>query len=162
MKFKFEIKWGLIFTVIALLWMVFEKAMGWHGPKISLHPIYTNFFAIVAILVYVFAFLDKRKNDNRPMQWKHGFFFGVGIAIVVTILNPLSQWLISTIISPEYFPNAIQYAVENEKLSQEEAEAYFNLKNYILQGTFGGLIMGSVTAAIVAIFIQKKTPEILG
>ena len=96
------------------------------------------------------------------MQWKHGFFFGLGIAVVVTILNPLSQWMISTLISPEYFPNAINFAVENGKLSQEEAEAYFNIKSYIIQGTIGGLVMGAVTSAILALFIQKKHPEILG
>lgn len=162
MKFIYEIKWGLLFTFVALLWMVFEKAMGWHGPKIELHPIFTNLFAILAIGIYILAFLDKRKNDHGPMRWKHGFFFGLGIAVVVTILNPLSQWIISTLISPEFFPNAIKYAVENNKLSQEEAEAYFSLKNYIIQGTYGGLIMGAITAAIVALFIQKKHPEILG
>lgn len=162
MRFKLELKWGIIFTITALLWMIFEKAMGWHGTKIELHAIYTNFFAILAILIYVLAYRDKRKNGSGPMQWKHGFFFGLGIAVVVTLLNPLSQWIISTLISPEYFPNAINYAVENGKLSQEEAEAYFNIKNYIIQGTFGGLIMGAVTGAIVALFIQKRHPEMLG
>jgi len=162
MRFKSEIKWGLIFTAAALLWMVFEKAMGWHGPKIELHHIFTNFFAVLAIGIYILAFLDKRKNNQGPMQWKHGFFFGIGIAVVVTILNPLSQWIISRLISPEFFPNAIKHAVENTHLSQEEAETYFSLKNYIIQGTYGGLIMGAVTAAIIALFIQKKHPEVLG
>jgi len=162
MKYRLEIKWGLIFTLVLLLWMVFEKAMGWHGPKIEVHSIYTNFFAVLAILIYVLAFLDRRKNGFGPMRWKQGFFFGIGLAVVVTLLNPLSQWIISSLISPEYFPNAISFAVENGKLSQEEAETYFSLKNYIIQGTIGGLIMGAVTGAVVALFIQKRHPEMLG
>ena len=162
MKFKYEIKWGLIFTVVALVWMLFEKAMGWHGPKIAVQAIYTNLFAIPAILIYILAFLDKRKNDTGPMQWKHGFFLGLGIAVVVTLFNPLSLWIINTIISPEYFPNAINHSIDSGSLDQAQAEAYFNLKNYIIQGTIGCLLMGAATAAVVALLIRKKYPEILG
>ena len=48
-KYMTEIKWGLIFVVAALVWMMFEKAMGWHGKNISSHAMMTNIFAIVAI-----------------------------------------------------------------------------------------------------------------
>lgn len=61
-KYRIELKWAFIFTVLALLWMVFEKAMGWHDELIAQHATYTNFFSIVAILVYVFALIDKRNN----------------------------------------------------------------------------------------------------
>lgn len=162
MKYKFEIKWGVIFTVLSILWMIFEKWMGWHGPKIAVHALYTNFFAIVAILIYIFAFLDKRKNDKSIMQWKHGFFYGLGIAIVVAVLSPLSQWITSFAISPDYFSNAIAYSVEQGKLTQQQANDYFNLKNYLIQGFVGALIMGTITSAIIALFIQKKHPEYLG
>lgn len=162
MRYKFEIKWGLIFFGVALLWMVFEKAMGWHGPKIEQQPNYTNLFAIVAIAVSVFAFLDKRKNTKGSMSWKHGFFFGMGITIFVTILSPLSQWIVSELISPEYFPNVISYVVEHNQMSQADAEAYFSLKNYIFQSTLWAFIMGAITSALVALFIRKKMPEVLG
>ena len=61
-KFALEIKWGVIFTIVLLLWMVMEKLLGWHGKHIDKHAIYTNFFAILAILIYVLALLEKRKN----------------------------------------------------------------------------------------------------
>ncbi|MCD6091905.1 MAG: DUF4199 domain-containing protein [Bacteroidales bacterium] len=162
MRYKFELKWGFLFIVMFLLWMVFEKAMGWHGEKIEDQYIYTNLFAIPAILVYVFAFLDKKKNGHKSMQWKHGFFFGIGMTIVATILSPLSQWIVSELISPEYFPNVIHYVVEHEKMTQEAAEAFFNINNFMIQSTVGTFVMGIITSAIVALFIRKKTPEILG
>lgn len=162
MKFKFEIKWGVLFTLFALLWMAFEKAMGWHDTHIDQHATYTNFFAFIAILVYVLAFLDKRKNVKGQMKWKHGFFFGLGIAVVVAILSPLSQWIVSAFISPDYFQNAIEYAVGNGKMTQIDAEAYFNLESYMVQASIGALVMGAVTSAIVALFIRKKTSEYLG
>jgi len=151
-----EIKWGLIFTAVALLWMVFEKSMGWHGERIDQHATYTNFFGILAIVVFVFALLDKRRQLGGVMSWKEGFISGAIISLVVAILSPFAQWLTHRVISPEYFPNAIDFAVANNKATQEEAEAYFNLGNYMLQGSIGGLVMGLVTAAIVALFLRKK------
>ena len=41
-------------------------------------------------------------------------------------------------------------------MSQEDAEAYFNLNSYIVQSIAGALMMGVVTAAIVALILKKK------
>lgn len=155
-KYAIEIRWGLIFTGIALLWMVFEKLMGWHGEKIEVHPIYTNFFAIIAIVVFVFALRDKRRHLGGTMSWMEGFVSGAIISVIVAILSPLSQYIVHTFLSPEYFPNAIAYAVENQGITREEAESYFNLQNYIWQSAIGGLVMGLITSAIVSLFLRKK------
>jgi len=36
-KLKTEITWGLIFTAAMLLWVGFERLMGWHGERIDQH-----------------------------------------------------------------------------------------------------------------------------
>ena len=156
-NYTLEIKWGVLFTVVALLWMVFEKMMGWHSEKIAQHATNTNFFAVVAIIVYVFALLDKRKQLGGTMTWKQGFISGVIISAVVAILTPLAQWITNTIISPEYFPNAIAHAVESGQMEQAAAESFFNIKTYIFAATIGGLIMGIITSAVVAFFVKKKS-----
>lgn len=159
-KYTTEIKWGLIFTAVALLWMVFERAMGWHGENIDQHVTMTNLFAIPAIIIYVLALLDKRKNDlGGIMTWGQGFTSGLIVTLVVVILSPLAQYLTHTIISPEYFANVIEYAVDSGNMTREEAEAYFSLNNYIMQSAIGGLIMGIVTSAVVAFFVKKNSLE---
>ncbi len=156
-KYKNEIKWGLIFFIASLAWLLLEKTVGLHDVHIDKHPVYTNFFAIVAIAIYVFALMDKRKNYyNGKMSWKQGFVAGLIITLVVVILSPLAQYLTHAVITPDYFPNAIQYAVENDKMTQAEAENYFTMKSYILQGVIGGAVMGILTSAIVAIFVRKS------
>ncbi len=156
-QYSIEIKWGLIFFAASLVWMWFEKILGWHGELINKHPIYTNLFAIVAILIFVLALRDKRKNYyNNSMTWKQGFVAGLIISIVVAVLSPLSQYITHSVITPEYFPNAISYSVENGKMNQEQAEAFFNLRSYIMQSTVGALVMGVLTSAIVALFLRKK------
>ncbi|WP_346860430.1 DUF4199 domain-containing protein [uncultured Draconibacterium sp.] len=156
-KIAIEIKWAILFIVVQLVWMIGERVAGLHDENIDKHYIVTNFFAIVAIAVYVVALLDKRKNSyHGKMTWKQGFLSGLIITAGVTLLTPLSQYITSALITPNYFTNMIQYSVNEGKLTQEAAEAYFNMKSYILQSSIFAPVVGVVTSAIVAIFTKKK------
>lgn len=156
-KFSIEIKWGIIFSVISLLWMFLEKGLGWHDENIAQHAIYTNLFAIVAIVIYVLALLDKRKNFyHGKMNWSQGFISGIVVSIVVAVLSPLGQYITHEFITPDYFENVIAYSVENGAMSQEAAEEYFNLTSYVIQSFFFALVVGVVTSAIVAYFVRTK------
>jgi len=157
-KIKIEIKWAIIFTIMVLVWMFIEKLAGFHSEHIDKHPIYTNFIIIPTIIIYVLALLDKRKNVyNGIMTYKQGLISGLVIALIVTILSPLTQYITSTIITPDYFSNVIKYVVNEGEMNQIEAENYFNLKSYIIQALIGAPIMGIVTTAIVAIFTRRKS-----
>ncbi|MFN8257850.1 MAG: hypothetical protein U0W24_19290 [Bacteroidales bacterium] len=57
---KIEIKWAIIFSVVALLWMVLEKLCGLHDKYIDYHLYLTNLFAIPAIVTMVLALKDKK------------------------------------------------------------------------------------------------------
>jgi hypothetical protein len=105
-----------------LLWMVMERIVGLHDVHIDKHPIYTNFVAIPAIIVYVLALLDKRKNFyDGKMTYMQGFISGIIISIIVTIFSPLTQYITSTIITPDYFANVINYSVSQGMMTQTEA-----------------------------------------
>ncbi|MBK7171688.1 MAG: DUF4199 domain-containing protein [Bacteroidales bacterium] len=156
-KYMIEIKWGVLFAVMNLLWMMLEKSMGLHDEFIEKHATYTNLVAIPAIILYVVALLDKRKNDyNGVMTFKQGFISGLIITLVVTLLSPLTQYITSMYITPEYFNNVINYTVENGMLTKEAAEKQFNLNSYIIQGLLFAPVMGIATSLIVALFTQKK------
>ncbi len=143
--------------MMMLIWMVLERLFGLHNEHIDKHAIYTNFVVIPAVIVYVLALLDKRKNFyNGKMTYKQGFVSGLIISLIVTVLSPLTQYITSTVITPGYFSNMIIYAVSEGQMNQMEAEEYFNLKSYISQVLIATPIMGIVTTAIVAIFTRKK------
>ena len=154
-----EIKWALIFVGMSLLWMWLEKAVGLHSTHIDKHMYLTNLFAIPAIVIYVLALKDKKKKGyNGQMNYLQGFTSGMIITVILTLLAPVTQWITSTVITPEYFPNVIEHAVETGFYpSREEAEAQFNLQNYMVQSTIGTFVMGLVTSAVVAFFVRTKT-----
>lgn len=157
-KIKIEIKWAFIFMGSLLLWMVLEKLVGLHGKHIDKHQYLTMLYVIPAIWLYVLALKDKKKNYfNGQMNFKQGFISGLIISIIVTVFSPLTQWIISNVITPEYFPNVIAYSVKTGYFKTlSEAEAYFNYKNYAMQSTIWALIMGVITSVIVAFFIKTK------
>ncbi|MBU2114490.1 MAG: DUF4199 domain-containing protein, partial [Gammaproteobacteria bacterium] len=91
-KYLTEIRWGLIFTAVMLLWMWAEQLVGLHGRYIADHATYTNLFAIPAILVYVLALRQKKARDySGSMSWKQGMQAGLIITLVVVLLSPAAQ-----------------------------------------------------------------------
>ena len=157
-KYGIEIKWAIIFILMSLAWMVLEKMVGLYSVHIDKHMYLTNLYAIPAIVVMVLALKDKKKNYyNGRMSYKQGLISGVIISIFVALCSPLMQWVISYVITPEYFPNVIEHALKTGyHKTREEAEAYFNYKNYAVQSTIASLIMGTATTAIAMIFIRTK------
>ncbi len=156
-KIKTELKWGVIFILASLVWMLMERLVGLHDIYIDKHATYTNLFAIIAIAVYFFALKDKRDHDlGGKMTWKEGFTSGAIISIIVGLLSPLGQWVTIYVITPGYFANAINYGVTNGLTTQADAEAYFNIKNYIFISTMSAPLMGLVTSAVVAFFMKSK------
>ncbi|MBN2745815.1 MAG: DUF4199 domain-containing protein [Bacteroidales bacterium] len=156
-KFRIEFKWAIIFIAMMLVWMILERLVGLHDKHIEHHLIYTNFVAIPAILIYFLALRDKRLNYYQgPMTFGQGFLSGLIITLIVTIFSPVSQLITSYIITPHYFENVIKYTVEHGMKTQAEAEAFFNIKAYIISGLIYTPVMGIITSLIAAPFNIRK------
>ena len=155
---QIEIKWAFIFSGVGLVWMVLEKLSGLHGKYIDYHLYLTNLFAIPAIIIMVLALKAKKKSFyGGQMNYKQGLISGIVLSVIIALLSPLTQWITTYVISPEYFPNVIKRSVELGYFkTTAEAEANFNYQNYAKQGAFGALVMGIVTTAIAMIFIRSK------
>ncbi len=159
-KYRIEIKWAVIFSIVMIVWMLGEKYFGLHDKYIAEHSFYTSFFGIVAIGIYLLALYDKRKNYyNGVMNWQKGFKSGAILTLGVVILSPFVQLLISQVISPDYFRNITEYSIEAGEMNREEAEIYFSLQNYILQSIVWAAVTGIITAAIAALILRRKTPN---
>lgn len=156
-NYQIEIKWALIFAGISLLWMVLEKAVGLHDQYLDQQKYLTNLFAIPAVLVYVWALREKKqKFFQGQMRFKQGLISGLILTAFIALLAPLVQYITSVYITPGYFDAVIKRTVELKELTQAEAEAQFNLKNYLIFSVVGALGMGVLTSAVVAFFLRSK------
>lgn len=156
-KFTLEIKWGIVYTVAIFLWILLEKLMGWHDKNIKQYAFNTWFFLIPATHIYVSAILAKRDKFFRgKINWFAGFQTGLIITAVVLFFNSLIQYLFIKIISPDFCINAVNHAIESGKMSLQDSENFFNLKNFIIQSSLRTLIFGIVISSIVSIFVRKK------
>jgi hypothetical protein len=155
---KIEIKWAFLFIVMSLVWMCLEKFSGLHSTYLDYQMYLTNLFMIPAIWFFVLALKDKKKNFyNGVMSYKQGMISGTILTLIIATFNPLTQYITSYIITPEYFPNVIKRSVEIGYFqTTAEAEAQFNYKNYAIQGTIGAVIMGILTTLIVMLFLRSK------
>ncbi|MND92969.1 hypothetical protein D3C87_997460 [compost metagenome] len=155
---KIEIKWAIFFTLMTLAWMLLEKMCGLHGKYIDYHLYLTNLFAIPAILFMVLALKDKKKNFyHGNMSYIQGLISGLVLSVIIALLSPLTQWIISYVITPEYFPSVIKRSVEiGYYKTTAEAEANFNYKNYAINSTIFAFIFGAITTVIAMIFIRTK------
>jgi len=157
-KFSIEIKWGIQFTIISIVWMIFEKISGLHDANIDRQLIYTNLFGLVAVAIYFLALRDKKKNYfNGQMDWRQGFISGVVLTVVITLLSPLATGIIYTYVTPSFFDTMIAHRVAKGLQTQQQAHAYFNLMSYTVMGVFDALSKGIITAALIALFVKTKS-----
>jgi hypothetical protein len=155
-NYSIEIKWALRFTLLTLAWAIGEKVIGLHDVHIAYYGMCSMLFVFPAFLFYYLALTEKKKYfyDNA-ITWKQGFVSGIVLSFIITLFIPATQYIIYKSITPHFFDNIIAYKVQH-KMTLENAKLYFNLKTYIIEGTFTGLSKGIITGAIVALIIRNK------
>lgn len=155
-----EIRWAFIFIVATVLWAGIEKLMGLHDSKIGTMPFFFLFFAIPAVAIYVLALLEKKeKIYHGQMSWKEATVSGIVLSLFIAFLNPVAQWAIYTLISPEYFAKAVKLYTDKHTLTEAQAMARFNLPAYMKQSITESLSIGVITSALVALFVQTKNKK---
>lgn len=155
-NYSIEIKWALRFTLLTLAWAIGEKAIGLHDVYIANYGMCSMLFALPAFLFYYLALTEKKKYFyTNSITWKQGFVSGIVLSFIITLFIPATQYVIYKTITPHFFDNIIAYKVQH-KMSLENAKLYFNLKTYIIEGTFTGLSKGIITGALVSLIIRNK------
>lgn len=153
---KTDIKWGVIFSILAVLWILLLAALGYTSDKIEQFATMDSLFFIIAILVYTMAFREKRKKQGNQLTWLQAFISGTIIGVVVMIFAAPTQLLLHKILIPDFFENSIQYAVDSGNMTPTAAKEYFNLKSYIIQSIIFAPIAGALTGAVIGLFMKRK------
>lgn len=150
------IKWGLIFSAASLLWNTLEYVAGFHTVHIEQHEIFSMFFLIPAITIMTLGMREYKKQAGGVITYGQSFMSGLYISILVAVLSAPVQYVFFTFINPGFFNAFITHIVNKGSMTADAAAAYFNLKSYIVQGLAGSIVMGTVSSAIIALFLRSK------
>jgi hypothetical protein len=155
-KFSIELKWGLIFSVMYLAWMVMERAAGFHGVRIDQQSMVGPLVMIPSFITYWLALRNRKRSLGGGMSYRQGLLSGCILTAFVVALSPLTQWLTSNVISPDYFANLIEYSVAQGALTREEAQQQFNFGNYLTISLVAGALTGVLFSAVLAAFTRSR------
>lgn len=155
---KIEIKWGLIFSFVSLLWITIGYLFGFQTKYPTMHVVFSMLFAIPAILMMYLGIAEKRRVNGDKISFKQAFITGLGISIVVALLTPVVQYIFHKFINPGFFERMIEVAIAGGQ-SLQQAEATFNLKMYAFGGAIFGLIIGAITSLILAAILRSKEDQ---
>ena len=154
-KFTVEIRWAIRYIFVYIAWVFLEKGMGVYSTNIASYPNYSMGFYALALLLYILAINDKKKQIfHNSMSWKQGCVSGIYLSIGIGILMPFCQAIVHKFIAPEFFPNMIQYAVSKNYMQPAAAAEYYSLYTYIFQSLFFSLSIGVVFSAIAALILR--------
>lgn len=157
-KYRIEIKWAFLFAAMFLLWIFMEKLGGLHDRYLEQQQFVTMLVLIPSIIIYILAIRDKKKNYyGGNITYKQSFISGLILTLFVVLLSPINQLIASCIITPDYFANVIAHTVKSGIFTQEQAEAQFNIKSYIITSIIGGLVTGVIFSLVISIFTRTKT-----
>jgi hypothetical protein len=151
-----ELKWALIFVAAGMAWTGLERLTGLHGTYIAWHAVVTNFFIVVAVLVYFLALRAKRAAVGGTITFKKAFLSGLLITLFVTLLTPLWQYLSASVISPRYFEQVAAYTISQKQMTAAQAASYFSLKNYMIQSVIFAPVAGIITSLLAALIVSRK------
>jgi len=155
-RFKIEYKWALLISLMILLWMALEEKLGWHDQRIAHYTIYKMSIMLPIVLYFGMALGDKRKNFyNGKMTFGQSFLTGLKITLLLTLLGPILQLVVSLYISPHFFKNAIEFAIQNSNEMSQDIEKYFCLSNYIIQSTVQLFLAGLLSSFFLSLFIRR-------
>lgn len=160
-KIGIELKWAGIITAFTCFWAALEQALGYHKDFSNI--LITAFiYYIILTFMWAIAFIDKKKSLGKNTVWefKSAFKFGLILTGLLTILSPISQYIIYENISPDYFNNIIEYRLAKGRETRESLEDIYNMEVAIRTGVTETLSYSIVFSALYAwVFKTKSNPN---
>ena len=156
-KLPIELKWALIISGADLVWTLIERILGWHSTHIENHENLQMYFLIPLVLLLFFALREKRLVDwDDNMTWMEGLRSGFVIAIFVTLLTPLVDWLSYNVISPDYFENFINDRIERGYVDDfEEGLEEYGFSRYAVLSSIGHFFSTLMLSALASLFAKR-------
>lgn len=151
-KYKIEIKWCFIFTITYLVWLFFERFLGFHSEKALQEPIFNLLFVLIFFVLFLLALRNKKREVfKNEVTWKESFASGLVLTLLVAVTSTFVMIIVFTYVSPNFFETAVSLSK-----NKEIAETNYNLPVFIKNNIFDKLSFGVVFTTIISYFIKTK------
>lgn len=155
-KFEIELKWATAFTALSILWVYFEKYLGYHEEFVNSQAIFSFWLLIPQALIYIVAIREKReKYYNGKITWQKAFISGVVLSVVIAGLSPAAIYIMLEVASPDYLSNIVEFKAK-QGMPREGLEQIYNMNYMMTQAIFNNLATGVFYSAIIALFLKNK------
>ncbi len=155
-KISLELKWALIIGLMQLFLVLIDRLFGILDFQ-SISKIAFSGIPLTIISLYLFVFAlykIKAKRYSGVMTYKDGFKSGIIITLYFLASLPLIH-LLTYLANPQYFSEAIQYAIDNNKMTLEQAQYQYSFTYYLIANIIGSAFSGILLSAIIPIFVNK-------
>lgn len=155
-KYKIEIKWALLYVAMVWVWTLGERLIGLHDTYVGLQSNIALLLMIPTFALYFFENYDKKKTYyGGKMSYVQGFTTGLRFTVGMIILTPLIQWVSTSVISPHFFQNMIDYDVRINETPVDVARSKFNYSYYVIGNVlFDKVVVGTVFSAFSPIWTR--------
>lgn len=119
---RLGIKYGLIATIILVMWSLFEHEFGFNTEKHEIGQ-YTRIAGAFLFFIFIYLGIRERKKLQRgQLSFKHGFQTGALIVGVYSVLNACWFAAYSKLINPAFFETVMKFEIEKLQKANASAE----------------------------------------
>lgn len=152
-----EAKTAIWVAIAGFAWVLLEFVTGLHTSNIDMHATVTWFAFVPTILIYIIHFEYLKKQMQDQLTFKKGFLSGTLVTFIAIPLSQIGFAIFYYLINPSLFSAFKNYSVQNQIMSADEADLYFNIGNYLVQIALGILIIGLLLSSILSFIYKSKT-----
>lgn len=160
-KIKIELLFAIICSIVIMLWAILEKYLGFQDYKIDQQMYFSLLLAFPLFVIIFFALKTKiNKYYHGKISFKNGVISGIVLSLFIALLFPIVQWIISFVISPDYFKNAINHNLGSGYYKTfTDAKAQYNYANFVRQGILKFLSLGVICSAIIMLILRTEDKQ---
>ncbi|MGH9970192.1 MAG: DUF4199 domain-containing protein [Pyrinomonadaceae bacterium] len=165
---KTELKYGLIFSLVVVVYVMIEHALGFNTTRHNIGQ-YTRLGGVLVPIVALFLGIKEKRNKelNGRLTFGQGVKTGVLIAVIQTTLTTLFFFVYGNIINPDFLPTLLEF--ERTKMSSggypeaeisaqlERLKAMYSLPVQPIFQMMIGISYGFVLSLLFSALLKRKS-----
>lgn len=168
---KISIKYGITASLLFILWVLIEHALGFNTTKIKMGEKTRLASAFVFYLFIIICIWKQKQSTNGHLSIAQGMKTGTIMVIIYGMITAIWLAVYQHFINPSLFENMMLFTEEKLKANNatpEEADTAFNEIKMIYSGSVSSYffyflfssIIGCVVVLLVSLFLHKKSKTV--